>query len=164
MQKVICLSTAEIVNITLPIPYNPNLTLKDLIAEYACFRSPHGLHFYTGYKRKKALLNLTHREIIPKHLLEIIEVPVYKIVYLPTGEEVIRPCNSHGNEMTIKQARRYLRSDKSYTVRHLPTNEIYFTTEPEFQDTHPFYNEGFCKQVGRVKIPKEGIRIVRVPK
>ena len=89
---------------------------------------------------------------------------MYKIYYLLTGEEIVRPCNSRGNEMTIKQARRYLRSDKSYTVRHLPTDEIYFTTEPEFQDTHPLYNEGFCKLVGRVKIPKEGIRIVRVLK
>ena len=87
---------------------------------------------------------------------------MYQIIYVTTGEEVTKPTNRHGNEMTIKAARRYLRSDKSYTVRHIPSGEIYFTTEPEFQDTNPAYNKKLCEQLGRVKIPKNTILIQRV--
>ena len=86
---------------------------------------------------------------------------MYKIVYLPTGEEVYIPTNDHGNPMTIKQVRRLIRSVKGYTVRHIPTNGIYFTTEGEFQDTHPNYNEEFCAKMGRVKILKSDIRVWR---
>jgi len=87
---------------------------------------------------------------------------MYKIIYLPTGEEVNKPMNIRGNIMTIKAARRYLRSDKSYTVRHVMGNQIYFTTEGEFRDNHPNYNEEFCKKVGRIKIDKSLIKIIRV--
>ncbi len=86
---------------------------------------------------------------------------MYKLVYLPTGEEVIKPLNDRGNEMTIKQVRRYLRSDKSYPVRYWD-KEIYFTTEGEFRDNHPNYNKEFCAKMGRAKIPKTDIRVVRL--
>ena len=85
---------------------------------------------------------------------------MYKIVYIPTGEEVIKPCNSNGRQMTIKGVRRLLRNSKSYTVRYKDL-EIYFTFEGEFQDTHPNYNAKFCAQMGRVKISKTDLRVVR---
>jgi hypothetical protein len=86
---------------------------------------------------------------------------MYKIVYLPTGEEITKPINNHANLMTIKQVRRYLRSNKSYPVRYRD-KEIYFTDEGEFQDTHPNYNKEFCDKMGRVKISKDLIRVIRI--
>jgi hypothetical protein len=86
---------------------------------------------------------------------------MYKIIYLPTGEEVTKPTNDHANLMTIKQIRRYLRSDKSYPVRYF-SKEIYFTTEGEFRDNHPNYNKDFCEKMGRSKIEKDQLRVVRV--
>jgi hypothetical protein len=75
MRKVICLSTAELVDCRIP-SYRPELTLEDMIRDYACYRAePYGLHFYTLQKRKKAMQYLDRREIISPHLLEIIEVP-----------------------------------------------------------------------------------------
>jgi len=87
---------------------------------------------------------------------------MYKIIYVPTGEEVVKPCNYRrgGKEMTIRQLRRFLRTDKAYLVRY-HDKEIYFTREPEFQDTHPLYNKEFCERMGRVKILKSDIKVVR---
>jgi hypothetical protein len=85
---------------------------------------------------------------------------MYKIIYLPTGEEVTIPYNDHGNSMTIKQLRRFLRTDKAYPVRY-HDKEIYFTTEGEFQDTHPNYNRELCVKLGRTKICKNDLRVRR---
>lgn len=87
---------------------------------------------------------------------------MYKIIYVPTGEEVVIPQNDHGNPMTIKQLRRFLRSDKSYPVRYYD-KEIYFTREGEFQDTNPNFNPILCQRMGRSKIPKGSLLIVRIP-
>ena len=87
---------------------------------------------------------------------------MYKIVYLPTGEEVTKPCNWRGGrEMTIRQVRRFLRTDKAYPVRYCD-KEIYFTGEGEFQDTNPNYSAAFCAGMGRTKIPKSDLRVARL--
>lgn len=91
---------------------------------------------------------------------------MYKVLNLMTGEEVQKPFNKRGNYMTIKQARRFLKSGKAYVVRDTRHNygdiNMYFTSEPEYQDTHPNYNAEFTQYMGKVKIPLYLISIVRV--
>ena len=74
MRKIICLSTAEIVDITMPIPWKPKVTLEDLVDKYVCYRSIYGLHFYLHAKGAKALFYIGNSEVIPNYLLEIVEV------------------------------------------------------------------------------------------
>ena len=72
MYKVICLSTAELVD---PGSNHKNIPLGKLISKYACYRTIYGLHFYTLDIRSRAMPYLNGREIIAPHLLQIIEVP-----------------------------------------------------------------------------------------
>ena len=88
---------------------------------------------------------------------------MYKILHLLTAEEVTKPLNRHGREMTVRQARRYLRSDNSIVLMIEATGETYFTTEPEFRDNHVLFNRGFREHLGRVKVPKHLISIMRIP-
>lgn len=88
---------------------------------------------------------------------------MYKVIHLVTGEEIQKPFNKHGNYMTIKQARRFLKSGKAYVIRDtLHHKIIYFTSEPEYQDTHSLYNESFTRQMGKVKVPLHFVSIMRV--
>ena len=88
---------------------------------------------------------------------------MYKVLNLLTGEEIQKPFNVKGNYMSIKQARRFLKSGKAYVVRDtFYNNMLYFTTEPEYQDTHPLYNEAFTKQMGKIKVPLYLVSIMRV--
>ena len=88
---------------------------------------------------------------------------MYKILHLVTAQEVTKPMNRHGREMTIRQARRYLRSNNSCVLMMESTGEIYFTTEPEFRDNQVLFNRGFREHCGRVKVEKHLISIMRIP-
>lgn len=71
--KIICLSTAETVDTGNYKFYN--LTLERLIKTRSCYRTKYGLHMYLLLPKTKSLKYLTGvEEIIPNHLLEIIEV------------------------------------------------------------------------------------------